>query len=214
MFETSQAQQGLSPGFLIASPKLDETPFERAVIMMVEHDQEGAMGFIINKPLELRFGTLMESVNEELESAIEKSHFEKVVHFGGPVKVEQLWLIFRRRLEGARWEPENQALMEKLHRLDDSALAICEEWFLAASGELIEGFATGEQSGRFRPFIGYTGWGPGQLESEIDEGSWLALDFDAEFLWEVSQGEYWDRALDRLGVDAMSFMMMGKAGKA
>ena len=209
-----QASRHLSPGFLVASPRLDDTPFERAVIMMVEHDPEGAMGFIVNKPLELRFGSLMESVSEELGPAIERGHFEKPVHFGGPVRVEQLWLIFRRQLEGARWEPENQALMEKLHRPDDSALAIDEEWFLAASGELIEGFATGKQSGPFRPFIGYTGWGPGQLESEIDEGSWLALDFDDRFLWEVKEEDQWERALERLGVDAWSFMMMSRGGEA
>lgn len=213
MFGTN-SEDSMSPGFLVASPKLDETPFERAVVVMVNHDQQGAMGFIVNKPLEIDFGSVIQSVNNGMDTEIVEESFEVPVHFGGPVRVEQLWLMFRRKLEGEEHRAANRRLVEKLELPDDSALSFGEEWFLAASGDLIEGFAMGDQHGAYRPFIGYCGWGPGQLTEEIEDGSWLLLDFDDEFLLDSLPDLQWEDALDRLGVDPTAFLMMGKSGLA
>ncbi len=206
--------RSISPGFLIASPRLDGSPFERAVVVMVHHDAEGAMGFIINKPLEIDFGSLIQSVNDDLAQRILPESYDVPVHFGGPVRIEQLWLIFQRDVEGQFHQPENQALFKKLGNPHEGALSFSEGWFLAASGEIIEGFAVGRQSGDYRPFIGYAGWGPGQLESEIDDGSWLLLDFDEDFFFDFLPGVHWDEALQKLGVDPTAFLMMGKMGRA
>lgn len=206
--------RSISPGFLIASPRLDGSPFERAVVVMVHHDAEGAMGFIINKPLEIDFGSLIQSVNDDLARRILPESYDSPVHFGGPVRIEQLWLIFHRDVVGQAHQPANQELFAKLGNAHDGALAFSEGWFLAASGEIIEGFAVGRQQGAYRSFIGYAGWGPGQLESEIDDGSWLLLDFDEEFFFDCHPGLYWEDALQRLGVDPTAFLMMGKMGLA
>ena len=213
-FSTNDTSDSISPGFIIASPKLDGTPFERAVVVMVHHDEEGAMGFIVNKPLEINFGSLIESVNDDIARQILPECFEMPVHFGGPVRIEQLWLIFQRDLEDEEDQLANQRLLHKLELPDDGALTFCDGWFLAASGELIEGFAMGQQHGEYRPLIGYAGWGAGQLESEIEEGSWLMLDFDGEFLLDSVPGVHWDDALSRLGVDPAAFLMMAKSGMA
>ena len=207
------ASDSISPGFLIASPRLDGTPFERAVVVMVHHDHEGAMGFIINKPLDLDFGSLIESVNDEIARQILPECFEMPVHFGGPVRVEQLWLIFQRELAASE-KAVDRELLRQVQLPDDGALTFCEGWFLAAHGEIIEGFALGHQHGSYRPMIGYSGWGPGQLESEIEEGSWLLLDFDGDFLLDSLPSVHWDDALERLGVDPTAFLMMGKSGMA
>lgn len=210
----TNSTDSISPGFLVASPKLDDTPFERAVVVMVNHDEQGAMGFIVNKPLEINFGSVIQSVHDGVDSEILPESYEVSVHFGGPVRVEQLWLMFRRQLVEEENSTANQELKQKLELPGDSAFSFGEEWFLAASGDLIEGFALGEQHGAYRPFIGYCGWGPGQLTGEIEDGSWLLLDFDDEFLLESLPDLQWEDALDRLGVDPTAFLMMGTAGMA
>ena len=215
-FNAQPSSQHISPGFLIASPKLDDSPFERSVVVMVQHDDEGAMGFIVNKPLEIDFGSVIQSVNDELSPSITADSFDVPVHFGGPVRVEQLWLMFQRTVGDSTGDLDDfdRKLVEKMQLADDSAFAFSDGWYLAASGDLIEGFATGDQNGDYRPFIGYCGWGAGQLEAEIEEGSWLLLDFDGEFLFESLPDVHWEDALNRLGVDPTAFLMMGSAGMA
>ena len=211
---TIDTSNAISPGFLVASPKLDDTPFERAVVVMVHHDDEGAMGFIVNKPLEIDFGSLIQSVNDDIGSQLIAESFDQPVHFGGPVRIEQLWLMFQRDIEGEEDRLANQRLLEKMKLPDDGALTFGEGWFLAASGDIIEGFARGSQHGCYRPFIGYSGWDAGQLEAEIEEGSWLLLDFDDDFVFDRLPRLHWDEALERIGVDPTAFLMMGKSGMA
>ncbi|MBA2663148.1 MAG: YqgE/AlgH family protein [Bradymonadaceae bacterium] len=206
--------RSLSPGFLIASPKLDGSPFERAVVVIVHHDEEGAMGFIINKPLEIDFGSLIQSVNEDIARKVVPNSFDVHVYFGGPVRIEQLWLIFQEHLApGAGYTTRHSKQFLKSLE-DNSTLAFAEGWFLAASGDVIEGFALGLQEGNYRPFIGYSGWGPGQLEAEIEDGSWLILDFEEDLFFDSIPAYNWDQALNRLGVDPTAFLMMGKSGIA
>lgn len=201
----------LAPGFLIAAPKLEGSPFEHAVILMVHHDEEGAMGFIINKPVEIDFGSLLESANETLDGDICDSSFAQTVLFGGPVRVEQLWVLFNeegagigRRDFGSRIEDLEAIAQMAFHR----------DWVVAGSGTVIEDFATGERGGVYHPVIGYAGWGPGQLESEIEDGSWLAVDFTEDLLIGTEPEECWEAALDTVGLDPASFLMMGKGGMA
>lgn len=204
----------IAPGFLVASPKLDDTPFERAVVVMVDHDDQGAMGFIVNKPLEIDFGSIIQSVDDETARNIEPESYDVPVHFGGPVRVEQLWLMFQRSLGGDTTTAADRRLKDKIALPDDSALTFSDDWHLAASGDLIEEFATGDQHGDYRPLLGYCGWGEGQLEAEIEEGSWLLLDFDGDFVLETVPDVHWEDALDRLGVDPAAFLMMGQSGMA
>ncbi|MEM1349987.1 MAG: YqgE/AlgH family protein [Myxococcota bacterium] len=202
----SQIDGSLAPGFLIASPKLDGSPFERAVIVMVHHDDQGAMGFIVNKPLDIDFGSLLESVQEDeyASRAIADGCFDVFVHFGGPVRVEQLWVIYNH--DGVPFEPDN----------DHGMISFGGTWTLVASSDSIEAFAFGERVNAFLPFIGYTGWGPGQLEGELEEGSWLCLDFQDDLVLDQdADGEdIWAEALGRLGVHPMAFLMMSKVGEA
>lgn len=204
----------LAPGFLVAAPKLEGGPFENAVILMVHHDDQGAMGFIVNKPVELDFGSLIQSANEAISPEIDEQSFEQDVFFGGPVRVEQLWVIFNQ--EGAAEAESERAIEENLvGDLEEVAqMAFHSDWVLAGSGGVIESFARGDRAAAFRPIIGYAGWGPGQLESEIEEGSWLAVDFEESLLLETEPENCWEAALDTVGLDPASFMMMGEGGMA
>lgn len=197
----------LAPGFLVASPRLDGSLFERSVIVMVHHDPEGAMGFIVNKPLEVDFGSLLEMV--ELENGSIAPHcYDQEVFFGGPVRVEQLWVIYNGMLESTEPEHDFDALQS------EGEVRFHEEWALSGTSHSIESFAFGREDNLFRPYVGYAGWGPGQLEKEIGEGSWLLLDFEDDMVVDVASDAMWDFALQRLGVDETTFMMMGKSGLA
>lgn len=221
----SNRSKALCPGYLIASPKLDGTPFERAVVAIVHHDEEGAVGFVLNKPLEIDFGTLIQSVNDELARQVVPASFAVPVYFGGPVRIEQLWLIFAQtRMEqaigpalapGSAAEPRVSYLERLAQTIDEhSTVPFAPGWYLSACGDIIEAHALGHAPGAYRPFIGYSGWGPGQLEGEIDDGSWLLLDFDPEFFFRPHHLHQWNEALGRLGVNPTAFLMMARAGMA
>lgn len=204
----------MAPGFLIASPRLDGGPFERAVILLVHHDADGSMGYIVNKPVEIDFGSLLLSVNPDLEPLMVERSYQRDVYFGGPVRIEQLWLLFHRRgAEDLPFLPERDAFSEVAME-DVANFRFHDQWLLSASGEVIEGFATHANEGVFLPMLGYSGWDGGQLEAEIEEGSWLALDFAEDLLTDTPPARCWDVALERLGVDPTAFMMMSKMGSA
>lgn len=198
----------MAPGFLVASPKLDGSPFERAVILLVHHDEEGAMGQIINKPIEVDFGTLIASVNEEIEEAILPERFEQTVYFGGPVRMEQLWVLYKREGEG---EPAGREPSEFIEPAD---IDFADRWTLSASGHVIEDFALHDTDDYFMPVLGYAGWGAGQLEGELEEGSWLVADFDEALMRQTPPADCWKRALAAIGVEPTAFLMMGKMGSA
>jgi putative transcriptional regulator len=211
MEPTTDDGDSLAPGFLVASPKLEGSPFERAVILMVQHDDQGAMGFVINKPVEIDFGTLLESAEQPIAGTIAESTFQQDVLFGGPVRVEQLWVLFNDEGAGAR-DPGVEHQMGEFEQI--AQLAFHRDWVLAGSGAIIEEFATGQRDQPFHPVIGYAGWGPRQLEGEIEEGSWLAIDFEETLIRDTAPEDCWEAALDTVGLDPASFMMMGDGGMA
>lgn len=196
----------LAPGFLVASPRLDGSMFERCVIIMIHHDEEGAMGFIINRPLEVDLGSLLELVDMDGEE-LAPDCYHRHVFFGGPVRVEQLWIISHAD-DGEFFGERSPSGMDDLH--SNAETLFHERWALSGSSDSIESFAQGDDGHIFRPFIGYAGWGPGQLEDEIGEGSWLMLDFDEELVFDVPAERMWQKALDQLGIDEMAFTLMGK----
>jgi putative transcriptional regulator len=194
----------LAPGFLIASPRLDGGTFERAVILVAHHDEAGTMGFIVNKPLTVNLGELLETADDSLPGPIASRCFELAVQFGGPVRMEQLWLVYNDESEHGEPPATIDDLEERGH------LEFAPRWRLIADSESIESFLYGRRDDAFRPFIGYTGWGAGQLEEEMEEGSWLHLPFDASLIFEDrDQDDVWEDALARIGVDPFAFLMMG-----
>ncbi|MEZ4458302.1 MAG: YqgE/AlgH family protein [bacterium] len=192
------ATDTLSPGFLIASPRLDGSVFERSVIVMVHHDAEGAMGFIVNKPIDVDLGTLLEMVDVDADR-ISQACYDETVFFGGPVRVEQLWVMEHSDTTRATAEEDIDFLPG---------------WKVATSADTIKDLAFDAARGTLKPYMGYTGWGPGQLEGEIAEGSWLLLEFDGDLVFTHDFETVWATALERLGVSEMVFTMMGRAGEA
>lgn len=177
----------LAPGFLVAAPSLDASFFGRTVVLLVEHDEEGTFGFVINKVSPIAF----EDVVGELSLTADPSASLPLVQ-GGPVNPETGWMIF----DPASGGPTPADSIEIVPGLA-----------LTASRELLEAVAAGEGPSRAMLALGYSGWGAGQLEDEMREGSWVPVDLDPSLVFDVAMEDRWERALRTQGIDPLRVIM-------
>lgn len=193
------------PLFLIASPKLEGTPFEHAVILLVSWSEESAMGFIINMPLPSHLvapgSRLHESATSDLETA------PLPTHFGGPVKSDGVWLLDT-RYERRRIRPEEHSDV-----LDKDLISFADDY-----EEPSDPVESGDLQ---RTFIGYSAWDEDQLNREFNEGSWLILEFQDDIFLasdlpkdakdeslQAVRDSIWEMCLARLQLDGMSFTFL------
>jgi putative transcriptional regulator len=177
---------------LIAMPGMGDPRFEKSVVFLCSHSPEGAMGLIANKPLrDVAFRTLLDQVN--IRATAEARAVP--VHYGGPV------------------EPGRGFV---LHSADYTAgpgtMAIPGGLGMTATLDILEELARGQGPSRALFALGYAGWGPGQLESEILRNDWLTCDAPASLVFGADDGGKWGRALALLGVDPLT--LSAAAGRA
>lgn len=164
-------------GVLIAVPQLDDPNFHRSVVAMISHDREGAYGLVINAQLP--------HACAEVAAGFElpwPGSGESRLCRGGPVEPQSLWML----------HDDGWCFDETMRVADGIAVSRSRE----ALTRMCEG---GEQ--QLRLYVGYAGWGPGQLEAEIARGSWIVGELSAEMLFSWPVDEMWARALARLGID-------------
>ncbi|ACY12972.1 YqgE/AlgH family protein [Haliangium ochraceum] len=182
----------LAPGLLLAMPHLLDPNFRRSVVLMVEHDDEGSFGLVVNQPTELSMDELYESLDLAW-----KGSSEAMVWRGGPVMPTHLWLVHA-PLAGSSDSGTESAL---LGLGDGGTVAVGPE--LRVSGampELIEMFGN-EPPAQLRVLLGYAGWGGGQLAQEMSQGAWLHVDATPELIFETPAEEMWERAVRTLGIN-------------
>lgn len=168
----------LSGQLLVASPSLKGRVFGQTVILMFRHDATGAFGVILNRPVEKRsLGELMR--NFGVEGVTPTPEREITVHFGGPVS-KQMGVVVH----------SNDFTHPNSIRITDFASAISPREFLRAMAE-------GKGPRRSVFAVGYAGWGPGQLEGELAEGSWVVAAPDRKFVFDKAYSTMWRRALER-----------------
>lgn len=179
----------IAPGLLLAMPQLDDPNFSRAVVLMIEHGDEGSFGLILNHPSTLSVAELLESL--ELTWQGDPSH---VVWSGGPVMPTSGWVL--------------HSPVADLPIGDESergTVAITDDITLSASTTALAAIAAHPpQQSRF--LLGYAGWGPGQLAVEMSQGSWLHADVTPELVFETDPAEMWEQALAQLGIDPESIV--------
>jgi len=173
----------LSPGLLIATPTLDCPFFGKSLVLLVEHGDSGSFGFVINREAGVEMRDIMGELKIDLKGDGDTA---TPVMVGGPVTPETGWIIFDPR--------------EMVCEVTDST-DIIEGLAVSASVEVLERIAEGVGPKKSLMFLGYAGWGPGQLDGEIMEGSWLPMDFDHQLVFETPPAERWDAAYLALGVD-------------
>ena len=162
-------------GLLIASPTLKDPNFVGTVVLMCQHDEKGALGLIINRDGPVSLGAVTEQLALDPPLDADESTW-----WGGPVGAGTGFVVWKGQTsEEEGWNPGGGvAVSPSIDRLD----------------KLVKSRAT------FHLCLGYTGWGPGQLDSEIHEGSWLYADIDPAILFDVPMDERWAHALAALGL--------------
>jgi len=181
----------LASQLLIAMPTMQDPRFARTIVYMCAHSSEGAMGLVINRLLnQLTFSELLEQVG------IHASHLDQDVrvHFGGPVESGRGFV---------------------LHSSDfrtDGTLAVDDAIALTASVDILKAIADGRGPRKSLLALGYAGWGPGQLEQEIQANGWLNVQPDEALVFDAELETKWTRAMGKLGADPS--MLSDSAGHA
>ncbi|HUT77871.1 MAG TPA: YqgE/AlgH family protein [Polyangia bacterium] len=176
----------LAPGFLVAAPQLQDPNFARTVVLVLEHDDEdGSLGLVINRPAMVAVEQILEILGLEGEGPGCLGD-ESTVMYGGPVATEFGWI-----LHTPDWQRE-------------STRAVGEGVCVTANREILEAIVARRGPSRFLFCLGYSGWGPGQLVSELKAGAWITVPFAADLVFDVEADHKWGAALARLGIDPMA----------
>jgi putative transcriptional regulator len=181
----------LAGQLLVAMPGMRDPRFAKTVIYVCAHSEEGAMGLVINRPLEsLTFGDLLQQLGID-PSEVRKS---ASVHFGGPVESGRGFV-----LHSSDYQHED-------------TMQVGESIALTATIDILRAIALGDGPSRHLLALGYAGWGPGQLDSEIRANGWLHVAADDELVFGSELDTKWQRAMPKLGVDPR--MLSDVAGHA
>jgi len=167
---------------LIALPALQDPNFSRTVALICQHDADGAMGVVVNRPSEYAFGDLLDQMNIVLR---DERLRECRVLAGGPVHPERGFV---------------------LHDGDDgwdSSLEIGEGLYVTTSRDVLEAMAAGDGPEHATVALGCAGWGKGQLERELTQHSWLTVPSDPQLIFDTPLDARWQAAAGRIGVDMM-----------
>ncbi len=180
---------------LIAMPSMADTRFERAVIFMCAHDDEGAMGLVINNTMpEIEFVDLIKQLKIESDIKVDMEKLNMPVMCGGPV-------------ESARG-----FLLHSGDYTNKDTLNVSEDFGVTGTVDALKEVALGDGPDDMLFILGYAGWTAGQLDEEIQQNTWLVVDADPDIIFADSPDDKWQHAVEALGIDpAMLSMTAGRA---
>ena len=184
------ASINLTNQFLIAMPGMVDETFAGAVVYLCEHTDKGALGLVINKPIDIKLRNLFEKV----ELTLDRDDLADVpVFFGGPVQTERGFVLHE--------------------RLDDdgghynSSLAIAGgELEMTTSKDVLEALSHGAGPKKVLVTLGYSGWRAGQLEEEISRNGWITVDAQPDIIFDTPVEQRYSKALSLLGIDPGNLM--------
>jgi putative transcriptional regulator len=184
----------LAPTLLLSMPQLVDPNFRRSVVLLCTHNEGGAFGLVVNRPL-VTAGPVVVEVRAQtpsLEPTTTTSERELQVWIGGPVEPQRSWILVGHDLE----EDEERR-----------GARIAEGLYLSTSPDLLHRLLGPTPPERTRLFVGYSGWGPGQLEAELESSAWLMSDVDRDFIFSTPAEQLWESAIRRLGADPATLQM-------
>jgi putative transcriptional regulator len=169
----------LANQFLVAMPSLDDDNFNHSVTLMCEHTDQGALGLVINRPLTLHLGEML----DQMGLARTQLRGDPIVYWGGPVQPERGFVV---HASPGNW---------------DSTLAISDDLYVTTSRDVLAAIGDGQGPRQYFVALGYAGWGAGQLDDELLRNSWLNTPVDRSILFHTPASERWRAATRLLGVD-------------
>jgi len=170
----------LNNQFIVAMPALADPNFFHTVTYLCQHNEEGALGIIINRPAEMKFGEICEQMHISYNS---DTLDEITVFIGGPVQSGRGFVL---HTTGREWEV---------------TMAVSETISLTTSRDIIEAIATDQGPEQYLVALGYAGWGIGQLEQEMLDNTWLHTPSGNHIIFDTPIDKRWQAAGGLLGID-------------
>lgn len=190
----ASAALNLANHFLIAMPSMQDPIFGGTVVYVCEHNENGVLGVVINKPTDMTMQVLFDRIDLKLEAAPGAPIIDEPIMFGGPVQDDRGFVL---HTPGTRYS---------------SSLTVTDEVAFTTSIDVLEAVAAGTGPQRMLVSIGYAGWSPGQLEEEISRNGWLTVGADAHILFDLPIEDRYVAAMKLLGIDPL--MLTSEAGHA
>ena len=191
MAKTNKESVFLTGKLLVAMPHMQDPRFDHGVIFVCGHDANGGMGLVINKYADT---LTLEDLMDQLKMEINQPVASMRVHFGGPVEIGRGFV---------------------LHSSDytnESSVRIDENFVLTATIDILKDIALGKGPKKCLLALGYAGWSPGQLETELQTNGWLSVDPDDALVFGENVDTCWERAIAKIGIDPA--MLSTEAGHA
>ena len=186
----ASSESYLAGQLLIAMPNMRDPRFERTVIYMCVHNEEGAMGLVINKDVgSLTFGQLLRQLGIPREGSSDRR-----IHFGGPVEMGRGFVLHTDEYE------------------QESTVRIRPGYAVTATIDILKAISDGGGPKRSMLALGYAGWAPGQLDGEIQANGWLHAPADPDIVFDDDLASKWTRAVKTIGIDLA--LLSGEAGPA
>lgn len=179
---TTQQHGSLHNSMLISMPQLQDEPFHRSLIYICEHNDQGAMGLIINHETEVAFADILPQLNIAEDLA---TNLDQPIFTGGPVKPEH-GFVLHTPLPNKEWQ---------------SSIQVGSNLCLTTSIDVIDDIAHDAGPEHSLIALGYAGWGPGQLENEIANNAWLCCPYDADIMFNTPPEKRFEAAARLLGID-------------
>lgn len=161
--------------------------FAESLVLLVEAGSDGAMGFIVNRMLDVT----LSDVEIDLDMTLRGERREQPVYFGGPVQPERGWLLVDQRVSPAEGLDVSVSLQESID--------------VVASLDSLKELLTDDALRPVKLVLGYAGWAREQLEEEIREGAWIPLAYDPTLVFDKGERDAWRSALEDLGLDPATY---------
>ncbi|WP_047046207.1 YqgE/AlgH family protein [Vibrio mexicanus] len=185
----------LTNHFLVAMPGMQDPYFQRRVIYVCEHNDEGAMGLMINAPIDVTVGSMLKQVDvEPAHPQLVTESLDKPVLNGGPVSEDRGFILH---------QPKDRY---------ESSLQMTDKISVTTSKDILSVLGTEAEPNSYLVALGYSGWEAGQLENELAENSWLTIEADPDVIFNTPITERWQKAVQMLGIDAAQ--LSNQAGHA
>ena len=165
---------------LIATPAIKDPLFASSLVYMCEHNKDGSMGLVVNHPTEQNLDEIFGQLDIKCDDDVIRN---QPVYIGGPVQLEQGFILHS---EAGDWQ---------------KSIEVSSGIHLTSSIDILRAIAIGKGPSEYLVMLGFSGWSSGQLESELQENSWLTASANADLLFHQSADDKWQVAFDTLGFD-------------
>jgi putative transcriptional regulator len=181
---TAMETISLANHFLIAMPAMADPNFSRTLTYICEHNEDGAIGIIVNRPMDMNLAGLFDRVSIQLDDGEAEARFGGLpVYFGGPVQTDRGFVLHR---PAGNWQ---------------SSLNVSEKIALTSSRDILQSMGSTGEPAEVLVSLGYAGWTAGQIEWELSQNSWLTVEADPGIIFMTPPEERLPAAMQLLGVD-------------